>query len=64
MKVYQLTAQDKFSGDLTWDFNPIFSTLEKAQKQMQSEIDGYTKVNGVVQYECPYNFTITEIEVQ
>lgn len=63
MKVYQLTGKS-IVGSEDWPYNPIYSTPEKAEKQKQCEIDAYTKVNGVVMYECPYIFTINEIEVR
>jgi hypothetical protein len=63
MKVYQLIGTSIDGGE-DWSFKPIYSTLEAAEKQKQIEIDAYTKVNGIVEFECPYIFSIEEIEVK
>jgi hypothetical protein len=60
MQVFQLTGVHYYTGE-PWDYSPIFSTKEKAQEQIQKEICAYKGDNG---YVCPFDFVITEIEVQ
>ncbi len=63
MKVYQLTGVAKDGGP-AWPYKPIYFTRERAERQKKSEIKAYTTVDDVVLYECPYIFTIDEIEVE
>ena len=64
MKVYQLTARRADGGVTDWNYNPIFATPEGAEKQKEIEFNAYTKVNGVVMFECPYIFEVREFEVK
>jgi len=63
MKVYQLTGTS-VDGDHDWECCPIYATREAAENQMANEIRAYTTYNGEVLFECPFEFKITEIEVQ
>lgn len=64
MQVFQLTATRVDGGVCDWDFNPVYSTRERAEKQKANEIKAYTTVNNVVIFDCPYEFEIKEIEVE
>lgn len=64
MKVYQLIARRVDGGITDWNYNPIYTTLERVEKQKQIELDAYTKVDGVVMFESPYIFEIREFVVE
>lgn len=63
MTVYQLIGTSIDGGE-DWGFDPIYETLEAAEKQKQVEINAYTMYKGVKMFECPYDFQIITKEVK
>lgn len=58
MKLYQLTGVNKSGEEWGKDWQPLlFSTMEKAQRQLATEKAAYT-FNGV----CDWQFTIKEVD--
>lgn len=63
MKIYKLIGTG-VNGGPDWDFDAFYITRERAEKQKESEIKGYTEVHGKKLFECPYKFEVVEIDVE
>ena len=63
MKVYKLIGTS-VNGGPDWDFDAVYMTRERAEKQKASEIRAYTEVDGVKLFDCPYEFEVVEVDVE
>jgi hypothetical protein len=62
MKIYKLIGTG-VNGGPDWDFDAVYKTRERAERQKESEIRAYTMVDGVKLFDCPYDFEVVEVEV-
>lgn len=62
MKVYKLIGTG-VNGRPDWDFDAVYETRERAERQKENEIRAYTEVNGEKLFDCPYEFEVVEVEV-